>query len=108
MRPVPAFAADDAQAELLREIAATTFNPMWVEGFDTQLGPSDILAPRPAGSHRHAYALEWGDRIGPKRVLFILERLFAFYQEPRYRPSPWLKRRVMLDLPLSAPEGKTR
>ena len=52
--------------------------------------------------------IEWGDRIGPKRVLFILERLQAFYQEPRYRPSPWLKRRVMLGLPLSAPEGAAR
>ncbi len=52
--------------------------------------------------------IEWGDRIGPKRVLFILERLQAFYQEPRYRPSAWLKRRVMLGLPLSAPEGKVR
>lgn len=52
--------------------------------------------------------IEWGDRIGPNRVLFILERLQAFYQEPRYRPSPWLKRRVMLGLPLSAPEGKAR
>jgi 3-hydroxybutyryl-CoA dehydrogenase len=52
--------------------------------------------------------IEWGDRIGPKRVLFILERLQEFYQEPRYRPSAWLKRRVMLGLPLSAPEGKAR
>ena len=52
--------------------------------------------------------IEWGDRIGPKRVLFILERLHEFYQEPRYRPSPWLKRRVILGLPLSAPEGVVR
>ncbi len=52
--------------------------------------------------------IEWGDQIGGKRVLFILERLHAFYQEPRYRPSPWLKRRVMLGLPLSAPEGALR
>ena len=52
--------------------------------------------------------IEWGDRIGPKRVLFILERLKTFYKEPSYRPSPWLKRPVMLGLPLSAPEGKTR
>jgi 3-hydroxybutyryl-CoA dehydrogenase len=52
--------------------------------------------------------IEWGDRIGPGRVLFILQRLQTFYQEPRYRPSPWLKRRVMLGLPLSAPEGKGR
>ena len=52
--------------------------------------------------------IEWGDRIGSKRVLFILERLQEFYRDPRYKPSPWLKRRVMLGLPLSAPEGKGR
>lgn len=50
--------------------------------------------------------LAWGDRIGPKRVQFILERLQAFYGEPRYRPSPWLKRRAVLGLSLSSPEGK--
>ena len=50
--------------------------------------------------------LAWGDHIGAKRVLFILERLQAFYGEPRYRPSPWLKRRAALGLPLSAPEGR--
>jgi 3-hydroxybutyryl-CoA dehydrogenase len=50
--------------------------------------------------------LAWGDAIGPARVQFILERLQTFYGEPRYRPSPWLKRRVALGLPLSAPEGR--
>jgi len=52
--------------------------------------------------------IEWGDRIGPARVLFIMQRLYTFYQEPRYRPSAWLKRRVMLGLPLSAPEGNEK
>ncbi|NOU05269.1 MAG: 3-hydroxyacyl-CoA dehydrogenase [Hyphomicrobiaceae bacterium] len=50
--------------------------------------------------------MEWGDLIGPRRVFFILNRLAEFYDEPRYRPSPWLKRRVLLGLPLSAPEGR--
>ena len=50
--------------------------------------------------------LEWAERLGAGRILFILERLQAFYGEPRYRPSPWLKRRVALGLPLSAPEGR--
>lgn len=39
--------------------------------------------------------LSLGDAIGPGRVLDILERMFAFYGDPRYRPSPWLKRRAM-------------
>jgi 3-hydroxybutyryl-CoA dehydrogenase len=52
--------------------------------------------------------LEWGDAIGAYRVLFLLERLQDFYGDPRYRPSPWLKRRVIQRLPLSAPEGRDR
>ena len=68
--------------------------------------PADIDKGAKLGLGYPFGPIEWGDRIGPKRVLFILERLHAFYQEPRYRPSPWLKRRVMLGLPLSAPEGK--
>jgi 3-hydroxybutyryl-CoA dehydrogenase len=70
--------------------------------------PADIDKGAKLGLGYPFGPIEWGDRIGPKRVLFILERLQAFYQEPRYRPSPWLKRRVMLGLPLSAPEGKGR
>lgn len=49
--------------------------------------------------------LEWGDHIGPDRILFILERLHTFYRDPRYKPSPWLKRRVLLGLPLATPDG---
>lgn len=49
--------------------------------------------------------LAWGDAIGPARVLEILERLYAFYGDPRYRPSPWLKRRARLGLSLTHPEA---
>ncbi|HEX9463830.1 MAG TPA: 3-hydroxyacyl-CoA dehydrogenase [Alphaproteobacteria bacterium] len=49
--------------------------------------------------------LTLGDKIGAARVLTILERLFAFYGDPRYRPSPWLKRRAMLGVSLFTPEA---
>lgn len=68
--------------------------------------PADIDKATKLGLGYPYGPLEWGDVIGAGRVLFILERLHAFYQDPRYRPSPWLKRRVMLGLPLSTPEGK--
>jgi 3-hydroxybutyryl-CoA dehydrogenase len=68
--------------------------------------PADIDKGTKLGLGYPFGPLEWGDRLGAGRVLFILERLHAFYGEPRYRPSPWLKRRVALDLPLSAPEGR--
>jgi 3-hydroxybutyryl-CoA dehydrogenase len=48
--------------------------------------------------------LAWGDAIGPGRVLEILDRLQSFYGDPRYRPSPWLKRRALLGLSLLTPE----
>jgi len=38
-------------------------------------------------------------------VLEILERLQSFYGDPRYRPSPWLKRRALLGLSLLTPEN---
>jgi 3-hydroxybutyryl-CoA dehydrogenase len=34
----------------------------------------------------------------------LLEGLHAFYGDPRYRPSPWLRRRAMLGVPLGTPE----
>jgi len=34
----------------------------------------------------------------------VLEAMHDFYQEPRYRPSPWLKRRAALGVSLLTPE----
>ncbi|MBG7005091.1 3-hydroxyacyl-CoA dehydrogenase [Pseudomonas aeruginosa] len=49
--------------------------------------------------------LEWGDRLGAGRVLRILERLHALSGDPRYRPSPWLRRRAELGLSLRQPDS---
>ena len=48
--------------------------------------------------------LAMGDHLGPKRILAVLEAMHAIYQEPRYRPSPWLRRRAALGLSLLTPE----
>ena len=44
--------------------------------------------------------LAMGDAVGAARFLAILEAMHAFYQEPRYRPSPWLQRRAQLGVSL--------
>jgi 3-hydroxybutyryl-CoA dehydrogenase len=48
--------------------------------------------------------LATGDALGAKRILAVLEAMHAFYQEPRYRPSPWLRRRAALGVSLLTPE----
>ena len=48
--------------------------------------------------------LAMGDSLGAKRILAVLEAMHAIYQEPRYRPSPWLRRRAALGLSLLTPE----
>ena len=48
--------------------------------------------------------LAMGDRIGPTNVLEILFNMQTVYGDPRYRPSPWLRRRGALGLSLSHEE----
>jgi 3-hydroxybutyryl-CoA dehydrogenase len=48
--------------------------------------------------------LAMGDAAGPARLLAVLEAMHDFYQEPRYRPSPWLKRRARLGISLLSVE----
>lgn len=44
--------------------------------------------------------LAWGDTLGPRRILTILQRMSELTHDPRYRPSPWLRRRAMLGISL--------
>lgn len=44
--------------------------------------------------------LSWGDALGAETVLEVLDQLYSYYRDPRYRPSPWLMRRAGLRLSL--------
>ena len=48
--------------------------------------------------------LALGDQLGPGNVLEILFNLQTVYGDPRYRPSPWLRRRGALGLSLQQEE----
>ena len=48
--------------------------------------------------------LAFGEHYGKQAILTVLNNMQATYGEPRYRPSPWLRRRVQLDLPLTTPD----
>ncbi len=64
--------------------------------------PADIDAAVELGLAYPHGPIAWGDRLGPARVLAILDALHDFYRDPRYRPSPWLIRRAKLGMPLAA------
>ena len=49
--------------------------------------------------------LAWGDALGPAWILAVLQALHAFYGDPRYRASPWLKRRALLGVSLLTAEA---
>ena len=49
--------------------------------------------------------LAFGDALGARNILAILEAMQDFYGDPRYRPSPWLKRRALLGVSLLTEES---
>lgn len=44
--------------------------------------------------------LAWGDALGPRKLERVLSRMRDLTGDPRYRPSPWLRRRAALGLSL--------
>ncbi|MCZ4303357.1 3-hydroxyacyl-CoA dehydrogenase [Zoogloeaceae bacterium G21618-S1] len=67
--------------------------------------PGDIDTAVQLGLGYPAGPLALGDRLGPQRVLDILDRIETFTRDPRYRPSPWLIRRARLGVSLLTPDA---
>ena len=62
--------------------------------------PGDIdLAMKLAQNYPRG-PLEWVEWLGPPRVLETLRQLQVVTGSDRYRPSLWLRRRAMLNLPI--------
>ena len=66
--------------------------------------PEDLDAAVMLGLGYPKGPLGMGDAVGAPKILAILEAMQSFYGEPRYRPSPWLKRRAKLGVSLLTPE----
>jgi 3-hydroxybutyryl-CoA dehydrogenase len=62
--------------------------------------PEDLDAAVRLGLGYQFGPLQLGDKIGPDHVVAILDELFKFYGDPRYRVSPWLRRRAALGMGL--------
>ncbi|MGE4277946.1 MAG: 3-hydroxyacyl-CoA dehydrogenase [Magnetospirillum sp.] len=68
--------------------------------------PADVDDLVRLGLGYPAGPLSLGDRVGARHVLKVLEGMQAFYGDPRYRPSPWLKRRAALGVSLRVAEAE--
>ncbi len=96
---------NDSPGFVLQRVLATIIN---IAAQIAQLGiasMADIEAAVQLGLGYPHGPLAWGDAIGGERVLTILRNMQALTGDPRYRPSPWLVRRVALGLSLLTPEA---
>jgi 3-hydroxybutyryl-CoA dehydrogenase len=62
--------------------------------------PSDIDLAVELGLGYPMGPFRLGDHFGPKVILEILNNIQQGLGDPRYRPSPWLARRALLNIPL--------
>ena len=66
--------------------------------------PQDIDRVVTLGLGYRMGPLAMGDAAGAASILAIVESLYRFYGDPRYRASPWLKRRALLGISLLSPD----
>lgn len=67
--------------------------------------PKDLETAVTLGLGYPSGPLAMGDRYGPTNVLEVLFNMQTVYGDPRYRPSPWLRRRGAIGLSLMHEES---
>ncbi len=101
---IPTFVISDSPGFVAPRVVACIVNLACEMAQQGIASPADIDVAVKLGLGYPAGPFEWGDRLGAQRVLQVLQGLHATFNDPRYRPSPWLVRRARLGLTLSAPD----
>lgn len=96
----PVTVIEDSPGFIAQRIVATIVNIGADIAQQKIASPVDINKAVELGLGYPHGPLALGDRHGAHRILDILEAMQSFYGDPRYRPSPWLKRRAMLGVSL--------
>ena len=66
--------------------------------------PADIDTAMKLAQNYPLGPLEWAEKLGVPTAYAILSNLQAITGSDRYRPSLWLRRRAMLNLPIHTPD----
>lgn len=98
---VPVTVIRDSPGLVTQRVVATIVNIACEIAQQRIAAPADIDRAVVLGLGYPRGPLAWGDALGPATVLAVLENLLAATGDPRYRPSPWLRRRAQLGLSLT-------
>jgi 3-hydroxybutyryl-CoA dehydrogenase len=102
---VPVSVIHDSPGFVAQRVIATIVNIACDIAQQRIASPEDIDAGVVLGLGYPQGPLAWGDALGAPTVLRILEAMHAFYGDPRYRASPWLRRRALLGVSLLVPDA---
>ena len=106
-------ASDQARVSILRDsaglvaqrVVATIVNIACDIAQQGIAVPADIDRAVTLGLGYPQGPLAWGDRLGAATVLAVLNNMLALSGDPRYRASPWLRRRAALGVSLLTPDA---
>src|SRR5690606_7689943 len=99
----PVSVVDDSAGFVAQRVVATIVNVASDIAQQTIATPEDIdLAVSLGLGYPKGGPLSMGDALGSAHVLEILRSMHRVTGDMRYRPSPWLQRRVQLGLSLRA------
>jgi 3-hydroxybutyryl-CoA dehydrogenase len=102
---VPVTVIRDSPGLVAQRVVATIVNIAAEIAQQRIAAPNDVDRAVVLGLGYPHGPLAWGDRLGPRVVLEILDNLHTLTRDPRYRPSPWLRRRAQLGASLLTPES---
>jgi 3-hydroxybutyryl-CoA dehydrogenase len=98
---MPVSVIADSPGFVMQRVAAMIVNIGCSLAANHTASPGDVDKGATLGLNFPIGPLALGDRLGPMRILRILESMASNYGDPRYRPSLWLSRRAKLGLSLA-------
>lgn len=101
---VPCFVVSDSPGFVAPRVVACIVNLACEMAQQCIASPEDIDSAVRLALGYPLGPFEWGDRLGAKLVLEIMQGLYATFGDQRYRPAPWLVRRACLGLSLATPD----